>query len=117
MTYRYCYDEVGKSKAHATDKTLLRAVAKALHLNPGDYELRANRGGVAVWGEVTLHTDRIYIHVTRGNDCGVLVRSCKGRRDFTGGVNRYLPYALLKSSAFEFAMRAQDLTGAHVFAN
>jgi hypothetical protein len=53
---------------------------------------------IAVSGEITLHHDRVYIQVCQpatGHDSGILIRSCKGRKDYTGGRNHFAPLLLL----------------------
>jgi hypothetical protein len=71
--------------AHAA----LSELAEDLGLEKPDYSIRTNRAGTAVAGDVTLHHERIY--VTLGEYTAQmlgLARSCKGRRDFSGGQNR-----------------------------
>ena len=60
--------------------------------------MRSNAGGVAVSGEITLHHDTVYIQVSQssmGPENGVLIRTCEGRRDYTGGRNHFAPLRLL----------------------
>ena len=95
MTIRYCYDDTAKRRMASKYRTGLRKVAKALGLDKADYDLRFNPGGIAVWGEVTLHTDTLYVQVSHGHDLGILARTCKGRKDYTGGTNHWLPMALI----------------------
>ena len=87
-----------KNQFHLTAKKQLRALARALSLTPGRYEIRNNRAGMAVSGEATLHADCIYIQVSqstmgRGNE--ILFRSCRGQRDYTGGPNHFAPCSVL----------------------
>jgi len=59
---------------------------------------RSNPGGIAVSGEITLHHDDVYIQVCQpasGADSGILIRTCQGRRDYTGGRNHLAPLRLL----------------------
>src|SRR5262245_59002114 len=75
-------------------KRALRRLAEALALPAGSYDLRWNEGGIAVSGEATLHHEKIYVQVMQsclGSGHGILIRSCKGRRDYTGGRNHWLP--------------------------
>lgn len=109
MTMTYCYDDKAKRGYALKYKRELRRVAKAMGLLLGQYDLRFNPGGVAVWGEVTLHTDRYYIQASKGYDTGVLVRTCKGRKDYTGGMNHRLPFAMLQLDPEGFAARVKDL--------
>ncbi len=66
----------------------LSELANDLGLSQADYSIRTNKAGIAVAGDVTLHHERIY--VTLGAYAGQmlgLARSCKGRKDYTGGGN------------------------------
>ncbi len=93
------YEPELKDKMHRAGKAFLKAYAtEVLKLRPDQYDLRSNKAGPAVSGEVTLHTDTLYVQAMEplfyGNPC-LLVRTCNGRKDYTGGSNRYLsPEAL-----------------------
>ena len=97
--YRPCaYDAEQKKQFHRHARTSLKALAKELKFSPGSFDLRSNQGGIAVSGEVTLHHERIYVQVCQpatGADSGVLIRTCDGRSDFTGGRNHLAPLSLL----------------------
>lgn len=109
MTIRYCYDENSKRRKASMYKAQLRKVAVALGLDKDEFDLRFNPGGIAVWGEVTLHTDSLYIQASHGCDLGVLVRTCCGRKDYSGGMNHWFPFALLANDPEGFAIRAKGL--------
>lgn len=109
MMISYCYNDQVKKAAASRFKSALRKVAKAMNLVTGQYDLRFNPGGIAVWGEVTLHTDAVYIQASKDHDMGVLVRTCKGRKDYTGGPNRYLPVGLLLTNPAEFAAKVKSI--------
>ena len=67
-------------------------------LAPGSFEIRSNKAGVAVSGEVTLHHDRAYIQVGQfglSSGHGILIRTCKGRKDYTGGPNHFVALTML----------------------
>lgn len=86
-------DESLKSVFHHQAQLRLRELAAKLGLEKGQFEIRSNKGGVAVSGEITLHTDTMYIQVSQscmGASCGVLIRRCKNRQDFAGGQNNFL---------------------------
>ncbi len=102
MTLHYCYDDAAKKRIAAKLKTALRKAAKAMGLSSGEYDLRFNPGGIAVWGEVTLHSDQYYIQASAGTDMGVLARRCKGRKDYTGGMNHWFPFHVLIHQPEEF---------------
>lgn len=87
-----------KRRFHATARARLRELAAELRLPAGSFDLRSNKGGVAVSGEITLHHDRVYVQVSQPAtraDAGILIRTCRGRRDYTGGPNKFAPLALL----------------------
>jgi hypothetical protein len=80
-----------KSQFHTTYARVLRHIAKkCLGLQKGEYQVRSNKGGPEVLGEVTLHTDTFYVQIGGLNPDLVLYRSCKGQKDYTGGWNRWL---------------------------
>lgn len=94
----YVDDEV-KAKAHKDAARLLRHFARhALNLPDDKFDVRANKAGIAVSGEVTLHTDPfpghergIYIQIGQSafGDNTILYRGCKSRADYTGFVNNF----------------------------
>lgn len=93
------YDEQQKRHFHATARSRLKKLASALDLSPGTYDIRSNKAGIAVSGEITLHHERVYIQVGQfgfSSGHGILIRTCKGRKDFTGGPNHFLPLSRLE---------------------
>jgi hypothetical protein len=97
---RVSYDPGAKRLFHTHARRQLLALAAALGFAPCAFDLRSNRGGIAVSGEVTLHADRLAL----GAYSGILFRSCDGRRDYTGGVNNFASLDLLHRPA-ELARR------------
>ena len=92
------YDEAQKHLFHSTARSRLRRLAGELGFAPGSYDLRSNKAGIAVSGDVTLLHDQVYIQVGQsciGSGMDVLIRSCSGRRDFSGGLNNFVPLAML----------------------
>lgn len=89
--YRRCaYTSEQKKAFHRRARTALRGLAKELRFPEVSYDLRSNRGGVAVSGEITLYHERVYIQIRQpatGADSGILIRTCEGRRDYDGGLN------------------------------
>ena len=87
-----------KRRFHTIARARLRDLAKELRLITGSFDLRSNAGGIAVSGEITLHHEDVYVQIyqpaTRA-DTGILIRTCDGRRDYSGGRNHYAPLALL----------------------
>lgn len=92
------YDDRAKRFFHSRARSQLRRLATALGLAPGSYDLRSNPAGIAVSGEITLHTDCLYVQASQsamGRDNGILFRTCKGRKDYVGGPNNFVPLDLL----------------------
>ena len=92
------YDEEQKRRFHSTARSRLKKLAAELELAPGSYDVRSNRAGIAVSGEVTLHHDHLYVQVGQfglSSGHGILIRACKGRKDYTGGPNHFLPLSKL----------------------
>lgn len=96
------YDPEAKRAFHREARAALAALARQLGLVPGDYDLRVNAGGIAVSGEVTLHTETFYVQIS----CGVmgpgreiLYRRCQGRRDYCGDRNNFSDIALAVDAA------------------
>lgn len=69
---------------------LKRYAREVLKLDPSTYDLRVNHGGIAVSGEVTLHSENLYISIEAGCFEGRFMwRTCTGRKDYTGGINQW----------------------------
>jgi hypothetical protein len=105
------YDDAGKRLFHSRARSQLRRLASALRLAPGSYDLRSNRGGIAVSGEITLHSDRLYVQASQsvmGHDNGILFQTCKGRKDYVGGANNFVSLDLLNRPE-ELASRIREL--------
>lgn len=86
------YDAAAKRLFYSRARSQLRRLATALGLAPGSYDLRSNPAGIAVSGEITLHTDCLYVQASQsvmGNANGILFRTCKGRKDYVGGPNNF----------------------------
>ncbi len=94
------YNEAQKRSFHGTVQSRLRVLAIIeLQLEPSTFDVRSNKGGIAVSGEITLHHEHVYVQVSQpcgGNiDTGILIRTCNGRRDYTGGANHFASLTLL----------------------
>lgn len=91
--YEYCEPALKKSM-HAAASKYLRALAEALGFSREACDVRSNMGGVAGSGEITLHTDTLYVQVHAsifGHDpLGLMVRGCESRKDYTGHINRFV---------------------------
>lgn len=80
-------------------------IATRLGLRPGSYDIHYNPGGIAVCGDVYLHTDNLYVNFSQSStNLGFLYRSCKGRKDYTGGRNHWMHYTHLRN--FDLAVAA-----------
>lgn len=107
------YDEQQKRRFHSTARSRLRKLAASLGLPPGSYDIRSNKAGIAISGEITLHHERAYIQVSQfatTSGHGILVRTCKGRKDFTGGPNHFLPLTMLNDIP-KLAVAIHAITG------
>jgi hypothetical protein len=92
------YNPEAKQRFHTAARARLRELADCLGFPAEAYDLRSNAAGVAVSGEITLHCDTVYIQVSQsslGPENGILLRTCEGRRDYTGGRNHFAPLRLL----------------------
>jgi hypothetical protein len=105
------YDDVRKEQFHRIARRQLKLLANALGLLPAQYDLRNNRGGIAVSGEITLHSDTLYIQVSQpfgGVDSGILIRTCRHRKDYIGGPNNFASLDLLHTPP-ELARRIRQV--------
>lgn len=81
-----------KIKFHRRAARQLKTLATVLGLQGSEYDIRSNKGGIAVCGEVTLHTDSLYIQVGQvalGKGYEVMFRTCEGRQDYCGKHNKF----------------------------
>jgi|GEM_PF-6217772 len=91
-----------KRRFHRMGSTFLRQIARHLGLPKTSYEIRSNKGGPAVPGEITLHGENIYIQV---HERSILFRRCYGRHDYTGNTNNNLSFHRLESMPIPEAAR------------
>ena len=99
----FSYNETNKNQLHRAAAKALRNIAVNLGLQKNDFDLRSNKAGIAVSGEITLHTDKLYIQISESSLCKgimVLFRTCNGRKDYVGGQNQYATVAELESPDF-----------------
>lgn len=103
------YHEANKREFRRLSMKLLRETRKLLGI---EADVRFNPGGIAVSGDAILHGDTIYISYNADGICGlgILYRTCKGRKDYTGGKNNYFRFAcLLDNGAKGLAQALHDL--------
>jgi hypothetical protein len=85
-----------KYEFHRLGKKVLKEVAAKMGLTDGSFDIRSNKGGIAVSGEITLHGEHIYIQLYQGSFFKKFVyRHCEGRKDYTGGINRWMDFSEL----------------------
>ena len=94
------YHSAHKAEFKRLSRRLLKAAAELLGLPKESYDLRYNAAGVAVSGDATLHHETFYVQANAEMDW-ILVRSCKGRKDYMGGANLSYPYARLRDEGAE----------------
>ena len=73
-------DEAHKQRFHTAARARMRQLAIALRLTPDSYDLRSNKAGIAVSGEITLHHEAVYIQISQsalGGGMGILIRICR----------------------------------------
>lgn len=107
------YDSEPKATFHRLAKKYLEEIARLMKLTPGTYEVRTNKAGVAVLGEVTLHSETIYVQFGGSiPHMQFYYRTVKGRKDFTGGTNTWMHYTRL-----EEMQEVADALSAHIRRN
>lgn len=93
LAYRgVAHDEPAKRLFHAEGRAALRRLADALAFDEGSFDIRSNKGGPAVSGEVTLHGEDLWVQLSLGR-CGpgreVCFRKVRGRDDHVGDRNHW----------------------------
>ena len=82
-----------KKEFRSLSLTFMREVAKAAGLASNECAFRFNAGGPAVSGDAILHHERVYVMLNADGICKwVLVRTCKGRQDYVGGLNQSIQF-------------------------
>lgn len=105
------YDADAKKLFHSEARRALRNLADALGYDKDDYEIRSNMAGPAVSGEVTLHSDEVYVQAScDGRERGVLYRRCRDRRDYLGLRNNFASLGELTNPAAFAAKLCRDLS-------
>ena len=112
----YANPEVKKT-FHRLARSVLKQLANDLRLAKGSYEIRSNMGGIAVSGEITLHSESLYVQISqwswttpsRDTVTSVLFRSCKGRKDYVGDRNNFCSVTDLISE--DMILRLHELGG------
>lgn len=84
------YDEPAKRLFHSEGRLALRRLADALGLEDGSFDIRSNKAGPAVSGEITLHGEALWIQLSLGPfgpDRAVCFRKVRDRQDHIGERN------------------------------
>lgn len=78
-------------------KAYLNMIVKKLGLTKDQYEIRVNRSGIAGSGDITLHTDTLYVQLSQSccDRHSFMYRSCRGQKDYTGGRNEWMRWTNL----------------------
>ena len=118
------YNAFGKDAFHTAGKRLLKRIADELGLIKEQFYLRSNHGGIAVSGEITLHTDTLYLQLSQGalfrGATYILYRRCDGRKDYGSlrHTNHFIEVARLLDDgvAKRFMLNLQNIVSVAVTA-
>lgn len=103
------YNELLKKEFHSEGKKVLRALAKKLGLKASEFTITSIKSGIAVSGDVVLHTDSLYIHISQSPLTGdVMYRTCNGRKDFSGGPNNFTSADQLLENSFVHKLKSMS---------
>lgn len=92
------YDFERKKEYQRLGRKILGYIAHQMGLKDGEFEIRWNPGGIAVSGDHTLHTDKVYLALHDNLGSGwFYYRSCNGRRDYSGGRNQIVRWESIKN--------------------
>lgn len=95
--YGYC-DPALKKSMHRAAAAYLRELASALGFDKSQYDVRSNPAGIACSGEITLHTDSLYVQINESfserGKLQLLIRGCKSRRDYAGMHNNFANFRI-----------------------
>jgi hypothetical protein len=113
------YHEERKKEFTRLGKKILKEIASLLRLEKGTYDLSYNPGGIAVSGDITLHTDQLYVNFSQsGVPHAFMYRGCDGRKDYgsRNHSNRWMPWDKLLeldqvASTFQFLAEQAKLSG------
>lgn len=82
------YDTNRKDVFARLGKQIAKEIATLLNLPKDTYEIRYNKAGPAVLGDVILHSDNVYIELSPSvTGPWFYFRECKGKKDYHGGRN------------------------------
>lgn len=112
LAYRgVAYDADAKRQFHADGRRAMRRLAEALSLPDGSFDVRSNRGGIAVSGEIVLHGEEAWVELSlgcMGQGREVMFRRVRGRTDYIGDRNRFASVReLLSPDSFAVRLRRE----------
>jgi hypothetical protein len=99
----------GKAEFHQYGRRVLKHILSLLGV---EGEVRSNKGGPAVVGEVILHTDRVYVRLCTSLSIDkpqFCYRSCQGMKDYSGGGNRWYTFEQLAADPDAFVRTLREL--------
>ena len=96
LTKEAQYDYINKEEYRKLGRRILKRVVELMGLNKGEYDIRWNPGGQACSGDHTLHANWFYLALHDNIGSGwFYFRTCKGRKDYTGGHNQIVNWSWL----------------------
>lgn len=97
LTFASGYNEERKETYRLLGKRILSHIVSRLGLQPGQYEIRWNPGGIACSGDHILHTEKFYLSFCDNVGLGGFYwRTCKGMKDYCGGANQILSWSFVR---------------------
>jgi len=105
------YNAAAKRRWLNAARKAARSVAKDLGLAPGTFDVRTCKGGIGVPGEIILHGENLFVCLGTSMPGGELIgfaRSCQGRKDYTGGVNRWISTRMTFDQMVQVCREAMD---------
>lgn len=93
LAYRgVAYDEAAKRTFHSEGRAAMRRLAEALALADGTFDIRSDKGGPAVSGDIILHAEEVWVRLSLGPfgpDHEIAYRKVRGRSDHIGERNHW----------------------------
>ena len=87
--------DANKERWHRLGRGLAKTLAEKMGMPKGSYKITSCKGGPAVSGEIVLHSDWLYVQFgisCFGGETQFMFRTCDGKWDFTGGMNRWMAF-------------------------
>jgi hypothetical protein len=113
LAYRgVAYDADAKKAFHSEGRKALSRLAEALGFERSEFDIRSSPGGIAVSGEIILHSDELYVTVSCGGfsqNGEIMYRRCNGRRDYSGMRNHHAGIRELTNAGVFAARLCRDL--------